>query len=101
MTTNKINGALGNNVVLHRQFIIILPLYALNNKNTPVASRAKHVILSVLNGTRWMVFIVDWLVETSLKLLIVVACHIYQIDDVAYQNLSIEFRKLMKIRQYM
>ena len=35
VTNNKINGPLGMNVVLHRQFIIILPLYALNNKNTP------------------------------------------------------------------
>ena len=38
MTTNKITGPLGENVVLHHQFIIILPLYALNNKNTPGAS---------------------------------------------------------------
>ena len=44
VTTNKINGALGKNVVVHHQFIIILPLYALNNKNTPVAFWAKHVI---------------------------------------------------------
>ena len=44
VTINKINGPLGKNVVLHRQFIIILPLYALNNKNTPVASSAKRVI---------------------------------------------------------
>ena len=33
VATNKIKGALGKNVVLHRQFIIISPLYALNNKN--------------------------------------------------------------------
>ena len=32
VTSNKINGSLGKNVVLHHQFIIILPLYALNNK---------------------------------------------------------------------
>ena len=32
------------NVVLHHEFIIILPLYALNDKNTPVAPSAKHVI---------------------------------------------------------
>ena len=44
VTTNEINGPLGKNVVLHRQFIIILPLYALNNKNTAVASSTKHVI---------------------------------------------------------
>ena len=44
MTTNRINGPLGENVVLHHQFIIILPLYALNNKNTPMASSAKRVI---------------------------------------------------------
>ena len=44
VTVNKINGASGKNVVLHRQFIIILPLYALNNKNTLVASWAKRVI---------------------------------------------------------
>ena len=42
VTTNKINGLLEKNVVL--QFIIILPLYALNNEDTPVASWAKHVI---------------------------------------------------------
>ena len=36
--TNKIN------VVCHRQFIIILPLYALKNKNNLVTSSAKHVI---------------------------------------------------------
>ena len=44
LVTNKINGPLDKNVVLHLQFIIILPLYALNNKNTPVASSAEHVI---------------------------------------------------------
>ena len=44
MTTNKINGPLGKNVVLHHQFIITLPLHALNNKNTAVASSVKHVI---------------------------------------------------------
>ena len=44
MATNKINDPLGKNVVLHDQFIIILPLHALNNKNTPVASSAKRVI---------------------------------------------------------
>ena len=44
VTTNKINGPLGRNVVLHRLSIIILPLYALNNKNTAVASSAKRVI---------------------------------------------------------
>ena len=39
VTINKINDPLGKNVVLHGQFIIIiLPLYALNNKNTPVVS---------------------------------------------------------------
>ena len=37
VTTTKINGSSGKNVVLHHQFIIILPLYALNNKNNPVA----------------------------------------------------------------
>ena len=44
VTIHKINGPLGKNVVLHHWFIIILPLYALNNKNTPVASWARHVI---------------------------------------------------------
>ena len=43
-TTNKINGPLGKNVVLHHRFLIILPLYALNNKNTAVTSWGKHVI---------------------------------------------------------
>ena len=43
-TTNNINGPLGKNVVLDSQFIIILALYALNNKNTPAACSAKHVI---------------------------------------------------------
>ena len=43
VTTTKINGPLEKNVVLN-QFIIILPLCALNNKNTPVASTVKHVI---------------------------------------------------------
>ena len=32
VTTNKINGLLGKNIVLHHEFIIILPLYALNSK---------------------------------------------------------------------
>ena len=44
VTTNKINGPLGKNVVSHRQFNIILSLYALNNKNTLVTSSAKRDI---------------------------------------------------------
>ena len=44
VTANKINGPLDKNVILHYQFIIILPFYALNNKNTPLASCAKRVI---------------------------------------------------------
>ena len=49
VTTNKINGPLGKNVVLHHQFIIILPLYSLNNKNTPVAwfRRGSQSVLNV------------------------------------------------------
>ena len=42
VTINKINGPSRKNVILHRQFIIILPLYASNDKNTSVASSAKR-----------------------------------------------------------
>ena len=44
MTTNRINGPLGENVVLPHHLIIMLPLDALNNQNTPMASSAKRVI---------------------------------------------------------
>ena len=43
-TVIKTNDPLEKNIVLHNKFIIILPLYALNNKNTPVASWTKRVI---------------------------------------------------------
>ena len=44
VTTNEINAPLEKNIVLHLQVIIISPLCALNNKNTPVAPSAKRVI---------------------------------------------------------
>ena len=44
VATNKIEGPLGKEVILRRQFIIILPSYVLNNKNTAVASSGKRVI---------------------------------------------------------
>ena len=51
VTTNKINDPLGKNIVLHHQFIIILPLYALNNKDTGVLGETCDfgVAVKVLN----------------------------------------------------